>query len=131
MSSSVSTNDSTTSTWSCLNRDRGKCMMVRQFLDFNPTGPVYAMQIIPVQPCVQIAGDVCTSSCRKLNLKFQEMRAPYFVEIVRAGVCDAECNQSCPSSSSTCTSSSCKQTSTPTTTTTARSLHKKQKATKK
>jgi hypothetical protein len=75
-------------------------MLVRQFLDFNLTGPVYVNQIIPVPTCVEIAGDC--KPCNRLGLRFQEMKPPFFIEVARQGPCN-ECEWD-SSASSGCSS---------------------------
>jgi len=69
------------STLSCLNENKGDCMLVRQFLDFNTTGAIYVNRIIPVPCCVEVDG--LDGSENRLGLKFQEMKAPFFVEVAR------------------------------------------------
>lgn len=118
---------SSCSTLSCINRNRGECMLVRQFLDFNPTGPVYAMQVIPYPTCMQVEGDC--KSCNRLGLRFQEMKPPYFVEVARQGPCN-ECewvSQSSQCSQSSQRSRSNQRTSTSCSSQKHQSHHKKSK----
>uniref|UniRef100_A0A6C0BLK7 Uncharacterized protein n=1 Tax=viral metagenome TaxID=1070528 RepID=A0A6C0BLK7_9ZZZZ len=79
---SSSSSSSSCSTLSCLkNCNQDECMLVRQFLDFNPTGAVYLHRVIPVPCCQEVAG--LKGSKNRLCMKFQEMRAPFFVEVAR------------------------------------------------
>lgn len=74
------------SSLSCLKDcGRNECLLARKFLDFNPTGAVFVNQIIPVPCCVEIDGMPHTKN--RLNLKFQEMKPPFFVEIAREAPC--------------------------------------------
>lgn len=70
------------SSLSCLKEcGKDECMLVSQFLDFLPTGPVYLNRIIPKPCCQEIDG--LPGSKNRLDMKFQEMKAPFYVEAVR------------------------------------------------
>lgn len=57
-------------------------MCAYQFLDFNPTGPVWVKQEIPVPRCQEIIG--CPKKSKsKLGLRFQEAQAPFYLQFPR------------------------------------------------
>jgi hypothetical protein len=94
------------SSLSCLKEcGKDECMLVRQFLDFNPTGPVYLNRVIPVPCCQQVDG--LQKSKNRLNMKFRELKPPFFVEVARCDEprCPKRREKSC-SKRRNCTSSS-------------------------
>lgn len=91
---------------SCLKEcGKDECMLVRQFLDFNPTGAVYVNRIIPVPCCQEIDG--LKGSKNRLGMKFSEFKPPFFVEVAREHPGrQGGGDQLCSSSQSSCYSSS-------------------------
>jgi hypothetical protein len=63
-------------------------MLVRQFVDFNPSGPVFLNRVIPVPCCQEVAG--LKGSKNRLGLKFAELKPPFFVEVARKCGCGHE-----------------------------------------
>ena len=103
--SSCSNSDSSCSSLSCL-KDCGKneCMLVRQFLDFNPTGAVYVNRIIPVPCCQEVRG--LPGSKNRLGMRFGEMISPFYVEVARELPCGHKGHKAHCHSSSSCSRTS-------------------------
>lgn len=72
----------------CLNKYRGKSILVRQLVGYTNVGPQYVVRQIPIPPCTEVAG--LPGSHSKLGLKLQEGVAPYYIEVVRQGGCGAD-----------------------------------------
>lgn len=56
-------------------------MRIRQFLDFTLVGPVFVEKVIPRPCCMEIAG--LPGSKNRLDIKLQEMKSPFYIELVR------------------------------------------------
>ena len=77
---------SSCSSLSCLKDcNKGEMLVVRQFLDFNLHAPAFVTRVIPKPCCTFIPGMPHTKN--RLGLTLQEMKPPFFIEVVRKPPC--------------------------------------------